>query len=299
MISEKQNEQRQIERLSAQRQLYATAKNIFAAQLVLSGPIAVATSLLAIIAPKTQSSVAFWGVLVGFADLVFFSPWQSAIREKAAKVQEVFDCEVLSLPWNSIKAGTEPDSELICEQAKKYQTWAHKMPTVKNWYSTTADQLPPHIARIACQRTNCWWDAEQRRKYARWIIIGAALLFVILFAISFFSGLTIAKFMMNVMAPFLPALILAIQQYKGHVATANRLDDLKEHNEMIWKSAISGESPDNLRIKSRILQDEIFENRKNTPFVFDFIYKRIQPDFENQMNYGMEELVEKWHQKQG
>lgn len=42
---------------------------------------------------------------------------------------------------------------------------------------------------------------------------------------------------------------------------------------------------------SRKLQDELFEHRKRSPLIFDFIFKRLRPGKEAQMNYGVDDLV--------
>ena len=52
-------------------------------------------------------------------------------------------------------------------------------------------------------------------------------------------------------------------------------------------------------MRSRGLQDEIFENRKRSPLVFDAIYKRLQRNFEVQMNHGVAELVAEAREKLG
>ena len=48
-------------------------------------------------------------------------PWQKPLRERAARIQEAFDCDVLQLPGNEIKTGKRREPELIKEEADKYQ----------------------------------------------------------------------------------------------------------------------------------------------------------------------------------
>lgn len=155
MITTEQNTDRQLQRLAAQRQLYATAKNVFGVQLILSGPIAVASAFLGIAYPSLKGYIALWGFFVVLGDLFWLTPWQKRLRDSAARVQEAFDCDVLSLPWNDLKAGKRPDPELVKEQAEKYAKWTSKMPSLKNWYSAEVADLPPHVGRIVCQRSNC------------------------------------------------------------------------------------------------------------------------------------------------
>ncbi len=294
MINIEQNTDKQLRRLGAQRHLYGIGKDILLAQVILSVPAAILTTILAIVYPKTQSFVTLWGVFVTISDLAWLTPWQNNLRNKASKIQEIFDCEVFQLPWNALKAGDKPDPELIIEQSNKYKKWAHRMPAITNWYPAEVDELPVHVGRIICQRVNCWWDAQQRRRFATWVVMGTIGVFIILFLISYFSGITLEKFILNVVVPFLPAALLGIRQYQEHMETANKLDALKVHSEDIWAKALSNAPEDELKTMSRNLQDEILESRRGKPFVLDSIYKRFQPSFEKQMNYSTAELVQAW-----
>ncbi len=119
-IAIEQNTDRQLQRLAAQRQLYVSAKRVFGFQLFVSGPLAVASAFLALAFPSLKGYVALWGLLVVAGDIFWLTPWQKRLRDSAARVQEAFDCDVLSLPWNELKAGRHPDPELVKEQSEKY-----------------------------------------------------------------------------------------------------------------------------------------------------------------------------------
>jgi flagellar basal body-associated protein FliL len=292
MITTEQNTERQLQRLGAQRQLYATAKNILGWQIILGCPVAVISTILVVIDPSLKGLAAGWGMLVMFADIFWMTPWQKHLRDSAARIQEAFDCDVLDLPWNELKAGKRPDPELIKEQSDKYMKWGARMPPITNWYAPVVGDLPIHIGRVACQRTNCWWDAKQRRRYAACVIGIVVLIFVLVLGMALVTGFTIENFLIKVVAPLAPAFTLGIRQYREQTEAAARLDRLKEHSDSLWKDALSGKSKTALSTKSRNLQDEILENRRKSPPVFDFIFKRLRPKYEQQMNYGSEELVE-------
>lgn len=291
MIAVEQNTERQLQRLAAQRQLYAFAKSIFGWQLFLSGPVAVASAFAVLAFPAFKGFAAGWGILVTLADICWLTPWQKRLRNEAARIQEAFDCDVLELPWNDLKAGSRPDPEFVKEQSDKYQRWEQKMPPLSNWYAPVVDELPLRIGRIACQRSNCWWDSKQRRRYAAWIIGVVVAVFVIALAVAFRNGLTIEDFVLKVVAPLAPAFVLGIRQFFEQIEAASRLDKLKEHSERLWKDALAGKSKSEVTNRSRNLQDEILENRRKSPLVFDVIFKRLRPSYEQQMNFGVAELV--------
>ena len=297
MITIEQNKERQIQRLAAQRQLYASAKRIFGWQVVLSGPVTVSIAFLVIAIPTVKGYAALWGMTVALCDLFWLTPWQKRLRGNAARVQEAFDCDVLSLPWNDVKAGKRPAPELIKEQSEKYQTWGNTMPPLTNWYAPVVSELPLHIGRIACQRSNCWWDAEQRRRYATWVIVGVILVFCVVLWLSLGNGYGLDDFILKVAAPLAPALLLGVRQFTEQREAASRLDSLRDHSERLWSDALAGRPEAEVTARARSLQDEIFENRRKSPLVFDAIFKRLRRDYEAQMNHGVAEYVSEAKQK--
>jgi hypothetical protein len=299
MITAEQNAERQLQRLAGQRQLYASAKAIFGWQMFLSGPVAVASAFAVLAFPALKGVAAGWGILVALTDICWLTPWQKRLRNEAARIQEAFDCDVLELPWNDLKAGNRPDPEFVKEHSDKYQRWKQKMPPLSNWYAPVVDELPLHIGRIACQRSNCRWDSQQRRRYAAWIMGVVIAVFVVVLAVAFGNRLTIEDFVLKVVAPLAPALVLGIRQFYEQIEAASRLDKLKEHSERLWKDALAGKSKTEITNRSRNLQDEILENRRKSPLVFDVIYKRLRPSYEQQMNFGVAELVAEAKQKLG
>src|SRR5438034_9094825 len=106
-----QNADRQLERLAAQRQLYSDAKRIQFWHTILSVPIVVAWSFVVLACPKLGVIAALWGIVLTFMDILTFTPWQSALKNKAATIQELFDCDVLQIPWHKLKVGRTTDAE--------------------------------------------------------------------------------------------------------------------------------------------------------------------------------------------
>jgi hypothetical protein len=295
-IPEKQNEPRQLERLAAQRQLYSTAKRIFGAQVILGAPVAFGWALLVVLFPEVKGFAALWGVAITLADILWLTPWQKQLRESAAKIQEAFDCEVLDLSWNEIKAGKPADYELVKEQAVKFDNGSESTP-LWDWYPPVVGDLPIEVARVICQRANCRWDSNQRRRYAAWVIACVIFVSVLVFGLGFIGGMTVEKFFLAIFLPLSPAFILGIRQFTEQTEAANRLDKLKEHADRLWSEACKNESAAISTIKSRALQDEIFENRKRSPLVFDWVFYLVRDRYEEQMNHGAQELAEEAKRK--
>jgi hypothetical protein len=284
-IANIQNQEKHLQQLAAQRQLYATAKKVFGWQFIVAGPVAVGTSIAAIANPDIKAFVAAWGLALVIADLFWFTPWQKRLRENAAKVQELFDCEVLEMPWNSLKAGHEPDQELVKEQSDNYESWRVKMPPLENWYPVSVGGLPLYLGRMVCQRCNCWWDSKQRRHYAGWILFIVVVAIVSVLFLALRGGLTVGDFVLQVAVPLSPVMLFGLRQFSDQRDSANRLDKLKSHVEVTWKRAIEN-GEDGALAEARNLQDEIFENRKKAPPVLDHLFRRLRTSYEVQMNHS-------------
>lgn len=291
MISIEQNTARQLERLAAQRQLYATAKQLLMAQIVLSGPIALASALMARTYPSTASWVALWGFVVLLSDAFWLTPWLDSRRANAARVQELFDCEVLGLPWNKIKAGNAPDPEIIKEQADRYEKNAHKMPPLRDWYPTVVDCLPLHVGRLVCQRSNCSWDARLRRRYAVCVVVALVFLCLVVLLLSFQRNYTLQDFVLTVLAPLAPGIRLGYRHIRENQEAARTLEVLKSHLLAVWNAALDGNDEQVITKQSRELQDEIFQSRRHRPPVFDAVFRWLRKSFQVQMDYAAEELV--------
>jgi hypothetical protein len=290
-IPEIQNSRQQLQRLAAQRQIYAKAKRLFGWQVVVSGPVAVLLAFITILIPSLKPFAALWGIIAALCDIAWLTPWQKRLRAAAAGVQEAFDCDVLSLPWDDFKTGRRPDPELVAEYSSQYEKSAASMPALTDWYSVEVGVLPIHVARLICQRSNCWWDAKQRRRYASVVLFAVVLVFVSVLLLSMGGEFSIDTFILNVVAPLSPTLLLGCRQFGEQMEAAARLDKLKEYAENLWRETLGGLSEGDATMRARTLQSEIFENRRKGPLVFDALFKRLRNAYEVQMNHAAAEYV--------
>ena len=295
-ISERQNRTHQIMRLAAQRQIYSTAKRVLGFQMIVAGPVAILAALVAAHLPNLAvlSATLMWCLTL--TDVLFLSRWQKRLCEEAAKVQEEFDCEALLLPWNALKVGQHPDPELIKDRSDRYQRRMASMPTLRDWYSTRASDAPLHIGRVACQRSNCWWDSTQRARYAFTIRVGLALCGLTVLLIAIFAGLTVESALKGLLLPLGPAIVLSFRQLNDHIDATTRAEKLKDYAGKVWTAALRDASEAQVCSDSRALQDEIFEHRKRSPLIFDFVFRRMRTGLESQMNYGVDDLIRQYHE---
>jgi hypothetical protein len=280
--------ERQLERLRAQRALYSRAKTLLGIHMALSAPFAVLWSVLGISWPETKIYAAVWGIGVALLDVAFFTRQQKALKSKAARIQEAFDCEVLGLEWRSIHVGSRPDPEDIVEWSRRADPTAK----LRDWYPIGVGQLPLPLARAICQRANCWWDAELRRRYARASIGVVAAILAITVITGIVGHFQVEQWILTGVAPLVPVFMLGLRQSIEQNEAAARLDALRRHAEKMWSEILASAPDDKIKQDARELQDEIFDHRRRNPVIFDWIYTLLRNRQEEQMNRAAADLIE-------
>ena len=293
-ISQDQLQKLQLDRLAAQRQLYTKAKGVQVIQIIIAVPCVIIWSLLIRWIPNLKVYGAFWGIAVTLFDIYCLSPWVHSLLQKAAKIQELFDCDVLQLDWQDLKVGHHPDEETIVKYSSQFKRTDPECLTLRDWYPSNVGKLPTYLARILCQRINCWWDGNLRRRYALYIVILVAILTMVVFLIGVIGGFTIEKFILAILAPLMPLLVLGMRQYREHNNAAATSDHLKKYSEDLWQKALLCEATvEEFTLKSRCLQCEIYDLRRKNPLIFDWIYQRLRGDYQEQMNKAVDNFVTK------
>jgi hypothetical protein len=296
-IPQEQNTQCQLERLAAQRQLYSDAKTLQIINVIISVPLVITWSILVAIFPKMAVYAGLWGISAAFLDILVFSRLQKSAQEKAAKIQQLFDCEVLQFNWSSLNCGIRIEPETIIDASTRFKRKNLNYSNLQDWYPVSVGQLPIPQARIICQRSNIRWDSQLRRRYSKWVIAVLVTLTVIVFMIGLIGGLTLEKFLLAVLAPLAPAFVFGLRQYIEHNEAATRLDRLRENAEALLQEVINGRfTPQDLERESYSLQAQIYDNRRRSPLIFDWLYSRLRRKDEEQMNKGAEALIQELKQ---
>ena len=291
-ICTEQNDERQLERLAAQRALYSASKMVFTVHAVLSTAVASGLAVGAMFCVDVKPWAVAWGVALLFLDNLWLTRRQKDLRQQAALVQESFDCEVLDLPWGpTLKIGKPIEHEVVVERAAAYRRKEPSFGSLRDWYPGAVCRMPRFLGRVVCQRTNAWWDGKQRRHYAFCLIGGVVVVLLGVLSIGLARRMQLGDLLVTTLAPLASGIGLALKQYMENSDAAARLDKLKEHAQDLFRRALAGAPEAELATESRVLQDEIFDHRKRNVAVFDWLYWRLRPGQETQMQENAEEMV--------
>lgn len=279
-IKELQDKSENLKLLAAQRVAYARAKNIFGIQVIATVAFAVLFNFVRLF-PKEKiinylPYIITISVVVAIIDLLFFTKFISKMRTSAAKVQEMFDCEIYQLPWNSINCGSKPDKNFIQENNKRYVADPEK--PIENWYDIPLEDLPREKAILLCQETNLWYDSKLRESFkntAFYALLGMAGLSIL---IGLITKLPFGLLVLYVVAPLLPAIVITIKIYQENEKSINASVELKK------QVAALRQTTTNPTIEQiRQIQDKIFCSRKDSALVPEWFYARKRSQLEEGM----------------
>jgi hypothetical protein len=307
-IIQKENLPLNIKRLQAQRKLYTTAKTYFSIQLIFSVPVIILISFVVLafgrgwfkLTPHNYDwIIGASGVLFLFIDIAFLNTVISNYREKAAKIQQCFDCDVLNLKWNKIAYGNTPDPEDTEIWSQAYIRSVREQYNFTNWYRVEVGVLPLNVGKIVCQRANCWWDASLRKRYNILLYVTGIILTALIASIAIFLNGSIQEILTLIIAPVLPFWATAVKLMRENREAITRLDAMKDAIGEFWGEVINRRAtPVDIEAFSEMIQGGIFANRKNNPLVFDWIHSRMRTSNENALSRSTEYYVEEYNRQQ-
>lgn len=287
-----QNKQKQLERLAAQRELYSSAKKWHVFQIVITVILPVCLVIIASFKAEFTTFGAIFGVCSFIFDISIIEPEISKRKTKAAKIQELFDCDVLQIPKSPLKTVDDITVEEVLTYYNAHIKIRTNVEKIKDWYSPKVGQLSIKTARILCQRTNCWWDSKLRQRFSNFLKYISMSIFGLLLILGYLVDLTLIEFTL-ILSTLVPFFQFCIKQSNDNKDAANRLNELVLYSVQVWTNALENLTDDNtMTIDSRRLQDELFEHRKKSPLILNFFFKIFRDRDEELMNRTSEILVQ-------
>ena len=216
-IPEAQLAQTQLKRLAAQRQLYSDAKVIQGIETGLSMFTPLILAALVALCLVSPACAAICGIILTCLSILWWSPRRQSLQKRAAKIQELFDCSVLEMNLRELTVGAQLELETVANYASKYERKGRDFASLENWYPNDVGKLPLWLGRVVCQRANCWWDAQLRRRYAICVIVGVLVVLFVVAFLGLMRGFTAERTILAIVNPLMPTLVVGIKQYKKRI----------------------------------------------------------------------------------
>ncbi|MDD2750730.1 MAG: S-4TM family putative pore-forming effector [Acidithiobacillus sp.] len=265
-IQERQNLPEALEKLAAQRLLYRRAKLVRNVGMLMVLVIAVLALIGAVVQNKDFNyGVTLAALFTWFFDQFFLKEMEGKNKREAAAIQEDFDCAVLDIPWPAHKRAKRPTHDRIRQLAVQANKNPEIVKKLRDWYTPSAIPEDKTQAQIHCQRVNCWWDVDLRKRWRAILSIAFWAFVVIAILLAIVSGITVAKFVALV-ASGLRILAWGIGELKGQDSAIKNIQEIHE--------MLNGvrEDKDITVTQIRCFQDEIFDHRRTNPPVPEWFF---------------------------
>jgi hypothetical protein len=206
-------------------------------------------------------------------------------QEQGALAQEVFDIEVLRLPWNAATAGVQPAPEDL-------RNWGERQPpdSMRDWYADVRPARHP-VDALICQRSSVTWARQDHATYARVlrVIGGAALVATILLGIAL--SMNLGEYLLRLGLPVLPAVLDIFDIASANDAIGRRRVLIAEEADRLYTRARdSAVAPS--EAECRRLQDEIYGTRR-VMGIPDWFYRLTRRRRQRNMEEVAREQVER------
>lgn len=265
-IQERQNLPESLEKLAAQRLVYRRAKLVRNVGMVAVLVVAVFALVGAVMQNKDFNyGVTLVALITWFVDQFVLKEWEASFKKEAATIQEDFDCSVLEIPWATHKRVKRPSADRVKQLAAQARKHPKVVKNLRDWYTPSAIPDDPMLAKVHCQRMNCWWDVNLRDLWRMVLSIAFWVFATIAVLLAIVTGITVAKFV-ALLSAALRVLAWGVGELRGQKSAAK---SVREMHELLGQVGDASNVTDS---QLRCFQDEIFEHRKTNPPVPEWFF---------------------------
>jgi hypothetical protein len=213
--------------------------------------------------------------------------WVSVLTIRAASIQGAFDLHVFSMP-TSVFRSTLPSIEDISKLAgpdPQLRTVA-EAEELLGWYPIN-DADSGRVAVAIAQRANAAYSDRLLRITVIFWVVSSAIWGVFLVVISVIASLSLPTFLAGVLLPVLPASLDLVEYIVSIRRAARDRGDLARSIEDRLKNT-RPQGPDGQDLL--VWQERMFELRRSSPQVPDWLYRRTRAGNEAAMQSAADQL---------
>lgn len=279
-ILERQNEENNILKLAAQRQLYSDIYLIGVVNIILTVIVPLTLSFVySFVVDKSSNLAIVLNTVACCLSLlmVVIAPIIDLLKINkkvlAATIQQQFDVDVFMMNWDIKLFGKRKNlNSEIARSSKKIFENQEKKQLLKNWYVKEVDELSLEDGIAACQKENFTWDRGLRKKYFIFLFIVLTIILVIQISIALVNGHTIREFICFEMFPVLSVLTWIVKTISEIIRD---LELMKSLSDYVYSN--EKKNMDELTF----IQKDIFECRKTLTKIPDWFYQIFKDNDEN------------------
>lgn len=276
-ILEEQNLEKNLRLLIVQRVLYSRTKNFKSLELLIL-VISIGISVLPIIPIEyLRNYPDYYFGLISTLFLVTslgIGKVSKSIQEKAAEVQQQFDCSLFNLDYQPVV----DNEEILKISGEAITKDVGIKEQVRNWYTDAISKFNFPYSALACQQQNIGWNISLDKRYLKFLLYLLFLLIIFILFISliwneikplFYSGFGNCYNFLVFSAAIIKIPVSSILSIRNQIKEKEEF--IKEKHEIF--SDINANSIECIPYILKEIQSNIFRFRKNHKPIPDFFYK--------------------------
>lgn len=188
----------------------------------------------------------------------------SKMKKKGAVLQEMYDCNVLRIPWSELKAGKQFSNEDVYRASSHYRR-KNAYDDFRGWYVKKAYEASQPLMALLCHGKNIGWDMSQRIVMNRFYkgILALSVVSLIFIGIHTHALLTDFLYYIVFLLPFFRHVIQSFSENRKSMERIMRVKDFieKEIQNIKFGGIIND---DKLGYTVRSIHDEAFLHRASS-----------------------------------
>ncbi|RPF54428.1 S-4TM family putative pore-forming effector [Aquisalibacillus elongatus] len=269
---DRQNEEKNILLLKAMRHTYNRAKKVYGIRMTIGVFIPISSIIFSLlnqygITGDFSSLFSILG-LVWLPVFYFLNQLENNEIGNGAKIQEEFDTNVFSLPWNKALVRTRISPEDIQEKAIFYKG---NISTLRDWY-VGLDSKHYLVNVLLAQRSNLMWAVSLKKRFSKLILIVSILYLIITVAYACFIDMSMQSYLMIIFLPSISVLLYGVSTWWELRKQSNIICELGEDIRIDCEKFVSNEIDLDITY-CRQYQDAIYVyNRTNSVLIPEWLY---------------------------
>ncbi len=273
-ITQRQNEDKYITYLAAQKQLYTEVKRLNNVGILFSVVLPVFFAAFQIIVSDDTylNAASYLFSIAGMIVSLTLETYMTQKKETAAKIQQLFDVYVYQMPWDDRLFGVRRDlTYIVAEKSHLLLRKAGQRERLVNWYTPEAGNVDLLKGIFMCQKENYYWDVGLRKKFRSASCAVIVFLTVIIFSIGIVRDESVAMLLWRFafVLPMLQWLFETVRQLNADIGNLAGLDELI--------TSPSAKDMDDLQL----IQSRIYMHRKSCLVIPDKFYQMFKNNDED------------------
>lgn len=285
----KENEEKSLLMLCAQRNLYNEAKWINASNTFLSMVLSVVLGILnviysdCLILTQINAIYVFISIVVG----PFLKEHANNVKSLAVRIQHLFDLYLYGWKWETFHFQDKPTHEEIKRNAN-----SNRFEDLKDWYSNKIQNVPHNQGIVLCMKENVSYDISLRKKYLNFLYILIFIIFFIVLLTIILRNNKVCESICTIIIPLVPSITWLIN---SHIKLKNDIKNCAELKQCVFDIIEKFKNREEVKPEELYkIQARIFENRLASYSIPDWFYKSFRKKTEEVTKYDTNKLIEEF-----